>query len=63
MNIQETIKRILREELSPRIIRRIPVDEIEKEFIESFNYAYDLTKRRKVFKDSFIDHLLKNTPI
>ena len=61
MNLKQTIRKVLREELSPRIIRRIPVDEIEKEFIESFNYAYDLTKRRKVFKDSFIEELIYTT--
>ncbi len=40
MNLQETIRRILREELSPRVRRRIPYDEMEKEFLESFESAY-----------------------
>lgn len=40
MRIEETIKRILREELSPRVRRRIDPDEMEKEFLESFESAY-----------------------
>ena len=40
MNLQESIRRILREELSPRVRRRIPYDEMEKEFLESFKSAY-----------------------
>jgi hypothetical protein len=48
MNLQETIRRVLREELSSRIKRRFSYDEMEKEFLESFDSAYDLTKRRKV---------------
>ena len=58
MNLQESIRRILREELSPRIRRRIDPDEMEKEFLESFDSAYDLTKRRKVLSTHFLDELI-----
>ena len=61
MNLQESIKRILREELSPRVRRRIPYDEMEKEFLESFELAYDLTKKRKVFSTHFLDELIYST--
>ena len=39
MNLQESIKRILREEnsLLPMIRRRIPHDDLEREFIESLD--------------------------
>ena len=39
MNLQESIKRILREETSllPMIRRRIPHDDLEREFIESLD--------------------------
>jgi hypothetical protein len=40
MNLQESIKRILREELSPRVRRRIDPYEMEKEFLDSFEFAY-----------------------
>jgi len=52
MNLQENIRRILREELSARIKRRLSIDEMENEFLESFEGAYRLTKDRKVFMDS-----------
>jgi hypothetical protein len=55
MNLKETIIRILREELSPRIRRRVPADEMEKEFIESFNNAYDIIKRRKLLSKTFLE--------
>jgi hypothetical protein len=55
MNLQESIRRILREELSPRIRRRVPADEMEKEFIESFNNAYDIIKRRKLLSKTFLE--------
>ena len=61
MNLQQTIRRILREELSPRVKRRIDPDEMEKEFLESFDYAYDLTKRRKVLSTHFLDELIYTT--
>ena len=61
MNLQESIRRILREELSPRVRRRISYDEMEKEFLESFEYAYDLTKKRKVFSTHFLDELIYST--
>ena len=54
MNLQESIRRILREELSPRVRRRIDPDEMEKEFLESFDSAYNLTKRRKVLSTHFL---------
>jgi hypothetical protein len=55
INLQESIRRILREELSPRIRRRVPADEMEKEFIESFNNAYDIIKRRKLLSKTFLE--------
>jgi hypothetical protein len=58
MNLQETIRRILREELSIRVKRRITPDEMEKEFLESFDSAYDLTKRRRVLRAHFLDELI-----
>ena len=60
-NLQESIRRILREELSPRVRRRFDPDEMEKEFLESFDYAYDLTKRRKVLSTHFLDELIYRT--
>jgi hypothetical protein len=58
MNLQENIRRILREELSLRVRRRIDPDEMEKEFLESFDSAYDLTKKRKVLSRHFLDELI-----
>ena len=58
MNLQETIRRILREELSSRVRRRIAPDEMEKEFLESFESAYNLTKIRKVLLTHFLDELI-----
>ena len=52
---------VLREELLPRVRRRIDPDEMEKEFLESFDYAYDLTKRRKVLSTHFLDELIYST--
>jgi hypothetical protein len=40
MNLQENIRRVLREELSPRVKRRIDPYEMEKEFLDSFEFAY-----------------------
>ena len=57
-NLQENIRRILREELSLRVKRRIDPDEMEKEFLESFDSAYDLTKKRKVLSRHFLDELI-----
>jgi hypothetical protein len=54
MNLQENIRRILREKLTARIRRRIPYDEMENEFFESFDSAYNLTKRKKLFLDELI---------
>ena len=61
MSIQESIRRILREELSPRVRRRITPDEMEKEFLESFESAYDLTKRRRILRAHFLDELIYTT--
>ena len=61
MNLQETIRIVLREELSPRIRRRLSNDEMENEFLESFEGAYRLTKNRKVLSSHFLDELLYTT--
>ena len=60
-NLQETIKRVLREELSPRVRRRVDPYEMEKEFLESFESANNLTKRRKVLSTHFLDELIYTT--
>ena len=62
-NLQENIRRILREELSLRVKRRIDPDEMEKEFLESFDSAYDLTKKRKVLSRHFLDELISTVII
>ena len=61
MNLKESIKRILREELSARIKRRLSIDEMENEFLESFEFAYGLTKKRKVLSSHFLDELIYTT--
>jgi hypothetical protein len=61
MNLKESIKRILREELSARIKRRLSNDEMENEFLESFEGAYRLTKDRKVLSSHFLDELVYTT--
>jgi hypothetical protein len=61
MNLKETIRRILREELSPRMRRRVPADEMEREFLESFEMAYNITKNRKVLSKQFLDELIYTT--
>ena len=61
MNLQEHIRRILREELSPRIKRRFSPDELENEFLESFEHSYNLTKKRKVLSSHFLDELINTT--
>jgi hypothetical protein len=61
MNLKQNIKRILRETLSSRIRRRIPYDEMENEFLESFDFAYDLTKKRKVLSNHFLNELINTT--
>ena len=61
MNLQESIRRILREELLPRVRRRFLPDEMEKEFLESFDSAYRLTKDRKVLRAHFLDELIYTT--
>ena len=57
-NVNESV---LREELSPRVKRRIGSDEMEKEFLESFESAYNLTKDRKVLRAHFLDELIYTT--
>ena len=52
---------ILREELSPRVRRRVPYDEMEQEFLESFEDAYNVTKKRKVLSRHFLDELIYTT--
>ena len=61
MNLQESIRRILREELSPRVRRRIAPDEMEKDFLESFDYAYKSKKRAEVLPTDFLDELIYST--
>ena len=61
MNLQESIRRILREELSPRVRRRINPDEMEKDFLESFDYAYKSKKRAEVLPTDFLDELIYST--
>jgi hypothetical protein len=61
MNLKESIRKVLREELSPRVKRRIDPYEMEKEFLESFDSAYDLTKRRRVLRAHFLDELINTT--
>ena len=49
MKLEQTIRRILREErnLSLRIRRRIPIELLEEKFIEAFNFALKLVKKLK----------------
>ena len=61
MNLQEHIRRVLREELSPRVRRRFSPDELEISFLESFQDAYNLTKKRKVLSSHFLDELIYTT--
>ena len=57
-NVNESV---LREELLPRVRRRFLPDEMEKEFLESFDSAYRLTKDRKVLRAHFLDELIYTT--
>ena len=59
--MRQTIKRILREELSPRVRRRVPYDEMEREFLESFEDAYNFTKKRKISQINSLDELIYTT--
>jgi hypothetical protein len=61
MSLQESIRRILREELSPRVRRRIDPYEMEMEFLESFKTAYNIVKKRKVLRKSVLDELIYTT--
>ena len=71
MNLQETIRRIIREELneSTYLRRRIDMELFEKEFYENLNYATNifLTSRRErqpvtfpKFKKRVMDYLIDN---
>ena len=61
MNLKQTIRRILREELSVKVRRRVPADEMEEEFLESFEMAYVITKNRQVLSKHFLDELIYTT--
>ena len=43
-NLQESIRRILREELSPRVRRRVPYDDLEREFSESLDMSSNMLR-------------------
>ena len=60
MDLQKTIKRILMEELSSKFRRRVPPDEMEKEFLESFEFAFTLLKRIYL-TDIFLNELIDKT--
>ena len=53
MNLKQTIRRILREELSVKVRRRVPADEMEEEFLESFEMAYVITKTDRFYQNIF----------
>ena len=61
MNLKESIKRILKEELPARVKRRLSNNVIEHEFLDSFEFAYGLTKKRKVLSSHFLDELIYTT--
>ena len=61
MNLKEHIKKILNEEISSKVRRRFSSDELENEFLESFNEAYLLTKTRKVLSSHFLNELIDTT--
>ena len=66
MNLQESIRRILREETKQlnMILRRISIDELEEEFRYSLNYVSKLFKKNKTnrhqFKKMIISDLVSN---
>lgn len=55
------IKKILREDISARIRRRVPPHEMEREFLDSFEMAVRLTEKRKVLTKHFLDELVYTT--
>lgn len=61
MSLKQTIRRILREELSVKVRRRVPLDEMETEFLESFETAYRILKNKKVSQKDFLDKLIYTT--
>ena len=66
MNLQESIRRILREETKElnMILRRIRINELEEEFRYSLNYVSKLFKKNKTnrhqFKKMIITDLISN---
>ncbi|CAB4130092.1 hypothetical protein UFOVP117_251 [uncultured Caudovirales phage] len=60
MNLQESIRKILREELSPRVKRRIDPYEMEKEFLDSFDFAY-YGRARSYNRTRSLDELIYTT--
>lgn len=63
MNLQKNIRRILREELHlPLFIRRrVSPEEMEKEFLESFEFAYNIIKSRKLLSVHELSELIYTT--
>lgn len=61
MNLREKIKKILREEISTKLKRRLPDEDLEEGFIESFNIAYRITKNRKLLETHFLEELVYTT--
>jgi hypothetical protein len=47
--------------LPVRILRRITADKMEKEFLESFDLAYKLTKKRRITFRFFLEELIYST--
>jgi hypothetical protein len=66
MKLQENIRKILKEETNPKEIskfirRRVSSEELEKFFIEAFNYAYDLNKKRRILSANAISEIVSTT--
>ena len=63
MNLQEHIRRVIREEtkIPLTLLRRFSINELDDEFLESFEFAYNLTKRRKVSTSFFLSELINTT--
>ena len=61
MNLQESIRRILREEtkLIPLIRRRIPYDDLEREFEESLDMSSNMMLRNIKKDRGNVMHLIK----
>jgi RNA processing factor Prp31 len=58
MNVQESIRRILREEtnMMRMILRRVPIEVLDNEFYESLEMLEDMATRRQKFcqRDNYI---------